>query len=122
MIDVQKINGKDAIVITRGDCGVIAVNMGDYTMAADDTLELTVRNTPTPESDILLHVVSEAGSPKLILHSDETDIPAGRYSCDIQLNHNGCVYTGFPAVDGASGYKTSNLRNFIVCAEVTRHE
>lgn len=120
MIDIQTINGKKAIVITRGDCGVIAVDMGDYAMAADDTLELTVREAPTPDSDILLHVVSEPGSPKLVLHSDNTDIPAGRYSCDIQLNHNGCVYTGFPAIDGTTSYKTSNTKNFIVCAEVTR--
>lgn len=121
MIAIQKNkNKKDTIVITRGDCGVIVVDMGDYTMAEDDTLELTVRKKPVPESDILLHVVSEKGSPKLILHSSDTDIPAGQYSCDIQLNHNGCVYTGFPSVDVNSGYSTNNMANFVVCPEVTR--
>lgn len=114
------------IAVTRGDCGIIAVDIsaGDepYQMAAEDTLELTVRRLPRPDSPVLLHAVSAPGVAQIALHAEDTQIEPGQYSADVQLNHGECRYTVFPPIDISTGYKTKNRKNFIVCAEVTTNE
>lgn len=114
------------IAITRGDCGIISVEIdmnGDiYEMSTDDTLELTVRTFPTSTSPVILHSLSGKGIPQFILHSEDTQITPGRYTADIQLNHNGCRYTIWPELDVTKDYKIKNRKNFIVAAEVTMDE
>lgn len=114
------------IAITRGDCGLIAIEIetggSTYEMAEGDTLELTVRGLPSAESPILLHAESAPGVAQIVLHTEDTQIPPGRYSADIQLNHGECRYTVWPELDTAKGYKVRNLKNFIVGVEVTAGE
>lgn len=114
------------IAITRGDCGIIqvAIELGDgeYAMAAEDTIELTVREKPTSESPVILHKVSAAGIAQIILHAEDTQVAPGQYTADIQLNHGDCRYTIWPEIDPTKGYKIKNRKNFIVGAEVTIDE
>lgn len=114
------------IAITRGDCGIIEIEIdaGDetYEMTAEDTIELTVRALPTSESPVILHAVSAPGINQIVLHGEDTQIAPGRYTADIQLNHNGCRYTIWPELDATKDYKIKNRKNFIVAAEVTTNE
>lgn len=114
------------IAITRGDCGIIdvALDMGGeaYEMAADDTIELTVRELPTSESPVILHKVSAPGIAQIVLHAEDTQIAPGRYTADVQLNHGDCRYTVWPEIDPEKDYKIKNRKNFIVTAEVTTSE
>ena len=114
------------IAITRGDCGIINVTIDmdgtEYEMAAEDTVELTVREKPTSESPAILHKVGAAGIAQIVLHAEDTQIAPGRYTADIQLNHGDCRYTIWPELDTTTAYKTKNRKNFIVGAEVTIDE
>lgn len=114
------------IAITRGDCGIIEIEIdaggGAYEMTAEDTIELTVRALPTSESPVILHAVSSPGINQIVLHGEDTQITPGRYTADIQLNHNGCRYTIWPELDVTKDYKIKNRKNFIVAAEVTIDE
>ena len=115
------------IAITRGDCGIINVSIGqndgdEWEMGKTDILELTVRNYPDSASPVMMHITSNPGSKQLVLQSDDTQILPGRYSADIQLNHNGCYYTIWPEMDLVASCRTKNWKNFIVGAEVTIRE
>ena len=105
------------IAVTRGDCGVINVSIkqddSEYTMDAEDTLELTVRELPSTDSPVLLHKLSKPGVTQIELHTEDTQVEPGRYSADIQLNHGECRYTIWPEMDAAA-YKVKNLKNFVV--------
>ena len=128
MIAIQtiKVNGKkrEAIVIHRGDCGLLdfSFESGDeeYVMDETDTLELTVRKLPNSESPVLLHVKSAPGVPQIVLHTEDTQLEAGYYSADVQLNHGICRYTIWPEIDVEADVKPKeNRKNFAVLAEVT---
>lgn len=131
MIGIQNVtaNGKkrQAIIITRGDCGILDVDIsnGDeqFEMSTDDTIELTVRQKPRSDSPVLLHSVSAPGVPQIIFHKEDTQIPPGKYSADIQLNHGNCRYTVWPGIDvDADTDDKANRGNFIVLTEVTMDE
>ena len=125
-IQTIKVNGKkrEAIVIHRGDCGLLdfTFESGDeeYVMDETDTLELTVRKLPNSESPVLLHVKSAPGGPQIVLHTEDTQLEAGYYSADVQLNHGICRYTIWPEIDVEADVKPKeNRKNFAVLAEVT---
>ena len=131
MIAIQtiKVNNKKrkAIVIHRGDCGLLdfTFQSGDeeYVMDETDTLELTVRKLPNSESPVLLHAVSAPGVPQIVLHTEDTQLEAGYYSADVQLNHGICRYTIWPEIDVEADVKPKeNRKNFAVLVEVTTNE
>ena len=128
MIAIQTIkvnnNKREAIIIHRGDCGLLdfTFESGDeeYVMDATDTLELTVRKLPNSESPVLLHAVSAPGVAQIVLHTEDTQLEAGYYSADVQLNHGICRYTIWPEIDVEADVKPKeNRKNFAVLAEVT---
>lgn len=128
MIAIQtiKVNNKkrEAIIIHRGDCGMLdfTFESGDeeYVMDATDTLELTVRKLPNSESPVLLHAVSAPGVAQIVLHTEDTQLEAGYYSADVQLNHGNCHYTIWPGIDVEADVKPKeNRKNFAVLVEVT---
>ena len=125
-IQTIKVNNKkrEAIVIHRGDCGLLEFELSsgddDYAMEATDTLELTVRKLPNSESPVLLHVSSAPGVAQIVLHTEDTQLEAGYYSADVQLNHGICRYTIWPEIDVEADVKPrENRKNFAVLAEVT---
>lgn len=125
-IQTIKVNGKkrEAIVIHRGDCGLLDFTFisGDeeYVMDETDTLELTVRKLPNSESPVLLHAVSAPGVAQIVLHTEDTQLEAGYYSADVQLNHGICRYTIWPEIDVEADVKPKeNRKNFAVLVEVT---
>lgn len=113
----------NTISIPHGDDGgikpVIKIGGTVYEMEPGDTLTLTVRERPIPESPILLQVVSD--EPIIpISHILTNEIPVGVYSCDIQLTRvNGDIHTVYPLRDGKDRYNEKNYKNFIVESEVT---
>lgn len=114
------------IYLTRGDDAVIDVQVTniageDYTMQTGDTLTMTVRDVPDSGSPVILAVTSAKGEARIIIDGDETaEINPGQYSADIQLNtQDGKRYTIWPELEGASRYKVSNFKNFVIMPDVT---
>lgn len=113
-----------AILITRGDCGTIALELSiadgePYEIMPTDVLELTVREKPTSDSPVLIHVQGNPGEASITLHSEDTQISPGQYSADIQLAAGDCRYTVWPEITAKSYNTGKNWKNFIVGAEVT---
>ena len=116
-----RIYDNKTIVIHRGDSGVIKVEIKDengskYTMQSGDRLKFTVRENANHTDTILIEAIT--ADDMIVLTPDVTDIPAGKYSCDLQLNKaNGDVVTIFPELN-RKGLEY-NFRNFVVDAEVS---
>lgn len=114
----------NAILITRGDCGEIALELSisdgePYEIMPTDVLELTVREKPDADSPVLIHAQGTPGEASIALHSEDTQIPPGLYSADIQLTAGDCRYTVWPEITAKSCNTGKNWKNFIVGAEVT---
>lgn len=115
----------DYIAIARGDCKVISVtvkaNGEALEFGAEDTVELTVRAKPDPDSPVLLRVTSEPGSNLLPIHEADTlGLEPGKYSADVRYRREGCTYTVWGVSDGATRVK--NLKNFYILAGVGADE
>lgn len=119
-----KIFDNKTIVIHRGDTGAIdvAIKQEDgstYEMQEGDRLRFTVRDTASHNSEILLQI--EADEPRIMFVPGDTDIPAGKYSCDIQLTKaNDEVITIFPDLNRKG--MEYNFKNFVIDAEVSDYE
>lgn len=113
----------DTIVVFRGDAKTIRVEEilddygNKYEMQEGDILTLTVRELPVETSPILLQAVS--ANTIIFLSGEATGaVPAGKYSCDIQLTlANGDPITVFP--EQPEEGKVKNWKNFVVDGEVT---
>lgn len=116
---------ENAIFLTRGDDAVIEIALGTedepYEMQEADVLTLTVREKPSTDYEVLMRIDSNPGSNRIvILAKDTANIPAGRYSADVQLTANdGRIITVWPQLEGSSRYKVKNIKNFIIMPEVT---
>lgn len=112
----------DIIYITHGDDGNFNVTIKDeqgieYIMEAGDTLIFTVRELPDITSPVLFQTTSD-NNFITINAADMKNIPAGKYSCDVQLNSRfGKIHTVYPLLDIHG--RTRNFKNFIVDPEVT---
>lgn len=113
---------------TRGDTGgikVTSIELEDgtpYEMQDGDTLTFTVRQKPTTSSPVLISVSSTTDEITLA-PEDTKDVPAGKYSADIQLNtRSGDIFTIWPekaAPNGKIQPTTQNFENFWIWPEVT---
>lgn len=115
----------DYIALARGDCKVLCVtvkaNGEALELGANDTVELTVRELPEPESPVLLRVTSEPGSNLLPIHEEDTlALEPGKYSADIRYKRDGCTYTIWGISD--RGTRIKNLMNFYILAGVGADE
>lgn len=128
------VNGKSVVSqlwMVRGDDESIIVplyigegdDLAEYTMQPGDTLTLTVREMPSADSPVLLQITSAPGSNRIpIAHADTAQLDPGKYSADIQLlAQDGKRKSIWPDYDPAvsSRYKTRNMQNFVLLAEVT---
>lgn len=114
------------IYLTRGDDAVLQVDVeladgSAYELQSGDSLTLTVRADPTPESPVLFSTTAAPGSNRIIINAADTSPhEQGRYSADIQLNTaDGKRCTIWPELEGSKRYSKSNLKNFIIMPEVT---
>lgn len=117
---IKVIDGK--VYMVRGDDDALSINLGDYEMAAGDTLTLTVRELPTADSPVLVHITSAPGVARIpIRHADTADIPYGAYSADVQLmTADGLRRTVWPDnITDAVRMRAANMKNFIIVSEVT---
>lgn len=109
------------IAIHHGDSGTIEANIKDdngnaYEMQQGDILRFTVREKASHEEPVL--ILAETMDNFISLSHEATDIPVGKYSCDIQLTKsNGEVITVFPEL--AKKGQVYNFKNFIVDSEVS---
>lgn len=121
----------DKIYEFRGDDLSIEVALEDaehepYEMQAGDTLRLTVREKPVPESPVLLDVVSTTNVIN-VHHSLMEQLPAGEYSMDIQLTiaEGDKVRTVYPTQQmfddwDVKPWNGKNWKNLIIYGEVTK--
>ncbi len=109
------------ISIPRGTCLSVTVNMTSdgqaVTMGATDHLVLTVREVASASSPVLLSITGENGSNVITIHeADTASMAVGKYSAEIRLYRNDCVYSAW-GID-ASDSRQKNLKNFVVLAGV----
>lgn len=116
------------IYMVRGDDEALDVELtlddGEtaYEMQSGDTLTLTVRETPSRDSEVLLQITGAPGSPRIpIRHEDTAQMEYGAYSADIQLlTAEGERRTVWPTLQtGARRITSANLKNFNIASEVT---
>lgn len=113
------------IYLTRGDDAKIRVEIENadgtpYEMASGDTLQLTVRATPTATSTQKIVVFST--TPEIAIAHANTEIDVGAYSADIELQKaNGERVTVWPELTGSARTGKVNFRNFVIMPEVTVH-
>lgn len=111
----------EVLKITKNDDVSFSIIIKDslgqeYVIEDGDKLTITVRELPTEDSPILLQATTTTNT--FDIPRSMTNIPAGRYTCDIQLDTRfGKRYTVFPIRD-IHGY-VRNEKNFIVDPEVT---
>lgn len=118
--------GRDVINITRGDTGVLDVGIvsssgEEYTMLSTDTLILSVREYPSEDSELLIHISGAPGSGRIpISHDDTAELEPGYYSAEIQLvNDLGEYYTVWPnPVSNERVTADINRNNFCIMTEV----
>lgn len=112
------------IYVNRGDDFALNVSIKDgagtaYEMQDGDYLTLTVRALPETGSAVVLEAVSL--SERIAVNGAlTTDLPAGRYSCDVQLTTaDGKRCTVYPLLNAGQHGKVKNWKNFILDPEVT---
>lgn len=119
-------NGK--IWMVRGDDEALDVTLtlddGEtpYEMRPGDVLTLTVRETPSRDSAVILQTSGAMGSSRILIrHEDTENVAYGAYSADIQLmTEDGERKTVWPALEASSRRVTeANLKNFNIASEVT---
>lgn len=92
-------------------------------MKCDQAIKVvfTVRAKPDASSPILMQAVSEVGSSRVVIRSEDTrGLNPGRYSADMQLNTgDGRHYTFWPTLEGVNRYAGCNFQNFVIMPEVT---
>lgn len=123
-IGTDKTTGLDVINLTRGDDGVLTVDLkapdgSDFVLSGEEYLILGVRQKPDHESELLIEVQSEPGSNEIqFRHQDTMDILPGEYSADIQLmTRDAQRVTVWPMLTG--GLRTrGNFKNFCLMSEV----
>ena len=126
----KTLNGREVVTeiwMVRGDDETILVPLTDadgaeYAMQEDDTLTLTVRETPSDDSPVLAQITGAPGSNRIpIAHADTAQMEPGRYSADIQLITGGLRRTVWPDYDptASNRYRVKNMQNFVLLAEVT---
>lgn len=120
MIRFDKDNKR--IYIPKGDSGSLTVSLKDssgspYSMETGDKLIFTVKNT-TDASENLIQIISQTAS--IYISNEDSNIPVGQYSCDIELVHaNGDHDTVFPDYGEDRYLKANqNWKNFWVTPEV----
>lgn len=113
---------------TRGDTGsiqVVSIELEDgtpYTMQPGDVLTLTVRQRPVASSQALIE--KSSSTTTITLEPEDTaNIPAGKYSADIELRMaNGDIFTIWPEKASPGGKiqpTNANFENFWIWPEVT---
>ena len=110
------------IYMVRGDDEVLAVALDGYEMAAGDMLTLTVRETPTADSQVLLQISGAPGSNRIVIsHADTAEAAYGAYSADVQLlTADGLRKTVWPTnITDPSRLRAANMKNFMIVNEVT---
>ena len=114
----------DKIYLVRGDDEAITVNLDSggevYEMQDGDTITLTVREVPSADSPVLF-AVSSISNRIVIRHEDTAALEYGAYSADVQINlADGTRRTVWPTnIEDSNRAKQKNIKNFILCSEVT---
>lgn len=127
---MESIGGKSAatkMAMIRGDDETILVPLTTsdgavYAMQDGDTLTLTVRETPSAESPVLIQITGAPGSNRIpIAHADTAQLEPGWYSADIQLmTADGMRKTVWPDYEFPAGrISPKNMSNFGLMPEVT---
>ena len=114
----------DTLYFARGTCGAIDVTLYEdgspLEMGADDYLVLTVRETASESSPVLLRLVGQYGKTSLGLHEADTMLPVGKYSADVRLyrklDAGYCTFSVWGVTEDDSREK--NLKNFVILAGV----
>ena len=107
--------------IALGVVDAAGVPNGEYVMQPGDTLTMTVRKLPSPESEIEFSVVSDT-NVITILPEHTANVKPGRYSADIQLTSGDYESTVFPLLRNLTDKQRSGVvpwNNFILAPEVT---
>lgn len=119
--------------MVRGDDEIIAVTPstmidgvvteGDYVVQDSDIITLTIRETTDDDAIELARISGVPGVMRIpIRHEDTADIPYGQYSADIELiTADGLHKTIWPVLKTErTRAGAGNLKNFVICSEVTR--
>lgn len=117
----------EKIYLRRGDDEILEVNLNageeSVQMGEGETLTLTVREQPSPDSPIIFTTTSAPGSNRIVIsHADTADVAYGEYSADVQLmTAEGHRKTVWPDIDANNLPKANdrNLKNFVLLPEVT---
>lgn len=119
-------DGSIKINLTRGDDAVIEVPLQnideeEYILGEDEYLIFDVRAVPREDSELLVHIVSNPGSNRIVFtHEDTASLESGQYSAEIQMmTSDGKRVTIWPKPTGKFKIKdTANRKNFILMPEV----
>lgn len=117
----------DVIYVNRGDDFKLDVELKnedeeEYSLEEGDILTFSVRELPNRDSEVLLTATNVYMQPRIVVsHSQTESIPAGVYSCDIQLTRaSGEIITVYPILkDNQHGKDSRSWKNFVVDGEVT---
>ena len=96
---------------------------GDYVVQDSDIITLTIRETTDDDAIELARISGAPGVMRIpIRHEDTADIPYGQYSADIELiTADGLHKTIWPVLKTErTRAGAGNLKNFVICSEVTR--
>lgn len=116
------------IYMVRGDDEALDVTLtlddGEtvYELQPGDVLTLTVRETPSQDSEVLLQISGAPGSARIpIRHEDTAQLEYGEYSADMQLRTaDGIRKTVWPVLEASrQRLRAGNLKNFNIASEVT---
>lgn len=118
-------DGSSVVNLTVGDdCSLtIPLKTDDgepYVLASDEYLIFSVKEKASPDSPLLLEVMSEKGSNDILFtHEDTKDMLPGFYSAEAQLmTSDEKRITVWPKLTGKERTNTGNRKNFCLMTEV----
>ena len=118
-------DGSSVINLTVGDDATLSVPLKtddgeDYEMDANEYLIFSVKEKASPDSQLLLEIMSEHGENDIVIEHDDTkDMAPGFYSAEVQLiTADEKRITVWPKLTGNARTNTGNRKNFCLMTEV----
>lgn len=118
-------DGSSVVNLTVGDDATLTIPLKTddgqtYDMAVDEHLIFSVREKASPDSQLLLEIMSDNGSNDILFtHNDTKDMLPGFYSAEAQLmTSDDKRITVWPKLTGKERTNTGNRKNFCLMTEV----